>query len=41
MVNASAKPAEAPPQIPVILDDRGAIPAQSLKPTKATTKGNN
>jgi hypothetical protein len=41
MVNASAKPAEAPPQIPVILDDRGAIPAQSLKPTKAAPKGNN
>jgi len=45
-VNASAKPAEAQPQIPAILDDRGGISPRGPKPVKAPvtapkTKGKN
>jgi NADH-quinone oxidoreductase subunit M len=38
-VNASVKPAETQPQFPVILDDRGGIPAHGVKPMKTPAKG--
>jgi NADH-quinone oxidoreductase subunit M len=38
-VNASVKSADAQPQFPVILDDRGVIPAHGVKPMKAPVKG--
>jgi NADH-quinone oxidoreductase subunit M len=40
-VNASVKPAEAQPQIPVVPDDRGGIPQHAPKPAAAPHKGKN
>jgi NADH-quinone oxidoreductase subunit M len=39
-VNASVKPVEVPPTIPVIIDDR-AYPSHGTKPVKAPSKGTN